>query len=81
MFDQDDYPVLLAGLGALALLVAWLPLAVKRLPLSLPILCVAIGAAIFRIPGVPLVLNPLGRTAIAEHMAELVVLISLMGPG
>ena len=33
---MDPYIVLLAGTGALILLVAWLPMALKELPLSLP---------------------------------------------
>jgi len=81
MDPLHDYAVLLAGLGALALLVAWLPLFIARLPLSMPILVVAIGAGLFSIPGVPLLLDPLAPQPAAEHLAELVVLISLMGAG
>lgn len=51
------------------------------LPLSLPILCVGLGMAVFSSPGVPVLLSPLSRTEAAEHLAELVVLISLMGAG
>lgn len=79
--DDFGYPILLAGLGALALLVAWLPLVLKTLPLSLPILCVGLGYAIFSIPNIPLLLDPLAPGGAAEHLAELVVLISLMGAG
>ena len=38
------------GAGLLIALVAWLPLALKRLPLSLPIICIVIGAGIFLLP-------------------------------
>ncbi|MCQ8241996.1 cation:proton antiporter [Rhizosaccharibacter radicis] len=75
------YAAVLAGLGALALLVAWLPLVLERLPLSLPILSVGIGAALFSIPGMPPAPNPLGQSHFAEELAEFCVLVSLMGAG
>jgi NhaP-type Na+/H+ or K+/H+ antiporter len=81
MLDPEFYPLLLAGVGALALLVAWLPLILRRLPLSLPILCVGLGAGLSSIPGVPAFPDPLAPSAFAEHLAELTVLISLMGAG
>jgi NhaP-type Na+/H+ or K+/H+ antiporter len=81
MLDPKFYPLLLAGLGALALLVAWLPLLVRRLPLSLPIMCVGLGAGLSVIPGVPALPDPLAQSGFAEHLAELTVLISLMGAG
>lgn len=40
----EPYILWLTGAGLLIALVAWLPLALKRLPLSLPIICIAIGA-------------------------------------
>ena len=48
-FTQAPEPYILAltGAGLLIALVAWLPLALKKLPLSLPIVCIAIGAALF----------------------------------
>lgn len=51
-------------------------------PLSLPIACVLIGAAIFGllpIPGPPP--DPVGNRAVTERLTELVVIISLMGAG
>lgn len=39
----DPYLLFLFGLGGVILLVAWLPLGLKRAPLSLAIVCVAIG--------------------------------------
>ena len=47
---MDSYILLLVGAGALILLVAWLPMALRELPLSLPMFCVAFGFAVFR-PG------------------------------
>lgn len=77
----EPYILVLTGLGVLIALVAWLPLALKRLPLSLPIVCIAIGAGIFsfnRIPFAPLPLNYLDFT---ERLTEFVVIIALMGAG
>lgn len=62
-------------------LVAWLPLALKRLPLTLPIICIAIGGAIFALPGVTLRPLPLDYPEIAERFTEFVVIIALMGAG
>ncbi|WP_240758979.1 cation:proton antiporter [Lichenicoccus roseus] len=75
------YPLALAAAGTLALMVAWLPLMLARLPLSLPILCVGLGAGLSLLPGMPRLPNPLGGSALAEHLAELCVLVSLMGAG
>jgi hypothetical protein len=46
----DPYILVLTGAGLLIALVAWLPLALRRLPLSLPIVCIGLGAAIFLLP-------------------------------
>lgn len=80
-WSPDPYIVLLTGMGFLIALVAWLPLAIKRLPLSLPIVCIALGAALFSIPqikGEPL---PLAHPEITERFTEFVVIIALMGAG
>lgn len=50
-------------------LVAWLPLALKRLPLSLPFICIALR---------PL---PICCPEITERFTEFVVIIALMGAG
>jgi hypothetical protein len=41
----DPYILTLTGFRRLTALVVWLPLVLKKLPLSLPILCTALGAA------------------------------------
>lgn len=63
------------------LLVSWAPVGLKRLPLTLAILCVAIGVVIFS-TGL-LSFNPDPRTwdTATERLTELVVIISLMGAG
>lgn len=77
----DPYILILTGAGFLIALVAWLPLALKRLPLSLPIVCIAIGAAIFLLPQVTLRPLPYRYPEITERFAEFVVIIALMGAG
>lgn len=77
----DPYILILTGTGLLIALVAWLPLALKRLPLSLPIVCIGIGAAIFLLPQVTLRPLPYRYPEITERFAEFVVIIALMGAG
>lgn len=77
----DAYILLLTGSGFLIALVAWLPLALRRLPLSLPVVCVALGAAIFSLPQVRLAPLPLDYPEITERFTEFVVIIALMGAG
>ncbi|MFC4175171.1 cation:proton antiporter [Microvirga sp. GCM10011540] len=79
---MDPYIVVLAGFGAVVLLTAWLPMLLKELPLSLPIFCVALGAVIFSIPGVPGVApHPRDHPELTERLTEFVVIIALMGAG
>lgn len=79
--EPDPYILILTGAGILIALVAWLPLALKQLPLSLPIICIAIGAAIFALPQVTLAPLPVNFPEITERLAEFVVIIALMGAG
>ena len=75
----DLYPVILIGFGALVLLTAWLPMVLKEAPLSLPVVCVAIGAIVFALPLDINPPDPAASLAIVERFTELVILISLMG--
>lgn len=77
----NPYLLWLTGAGLLIALVAWLPLALRRLPLSLPIICIAIGAALFASPAAPLRPLPLLYPLVTERLSEFVVLIALMGAG
>lgn len=77
----EPYILWLTGAGVLIALVAWLPLALKRLPLSLPIICIGIGAALFSLPAVTLRPLPLDYPQITERLTEFVVIIALMGAG
>ena len=77
----DPYILVLTALGLLIALVAWLPLALRRLPLSLPIVCVLLGAGLFSLPGVTLQPLPARIPEIAERVSEFVVISALMGAG
>lgn len=82
MPPPDVYIPLLACLGALMLFVAWLPMVLKEMPLSLPIVCVAIGAAAFGLfPSLGGAATPLEFPALTERLTELVVLVALTGAG
>jgi NhaP-type Na+/H+ or K+/H+ antiporter len=79
---MDSYVVVLALFGALVLLTAWLPMVLKEAPLSLPIVCVVIGAVLFSLPVTPGPLpNPPDHPKLTERLTELVVIIALMGAG
>ncbi|MET0239756.1 MAG: sodium:proton antiporter [Sphingobium sp.] len=77
----DPYILMLTGFGLLTALVVWLPLVLKKLPLSLPILCIALGAALFSLPQITLRPLPLLYPEITERFTEFVVIIALMGAG
>ena len=73
--------LVLTGTGFLIALVAWLPLALQRLPLSLPIVCIGLGLALFSVPQVGPAPLPLAYPEITERLTEFVVIIALMGAG
>lgn len=79
---MDIYIITLTVLGFVVLLTAWLPMAFRRLPLSLPIACLAIGALLALSP-FPLLprFNPLEDRQFTERMTEIVVIVALMGAG
>lgn len=78
----EYYLPMMFGVGAMILFVAWAPIFLKRLPLSLPIICVGIGFAIFSFPPfsswAP---HPDNTPVLVEKAAELIVIVSLMGGG
>lgn len=79
---MDPHLPLLAGFGALVLLTAWLPMVLRELPLSLPVVCVGLGAALALGFGPPAtLLHPLNYPAVTERMTEAVILVALMGAG
>ncbi|HEY0124495.1 MAG TPA: sodium:proton antiporter [Rhizobium sp.] len=79
---MDAYLVTLAALGAVILFTAWLPMVLHRLPLSLPIVCIAFGVLLAWSPFSPLPgYNPLENRYLTERLTELVVIVALMGAG
>jgi NhaP-type Na+/H+ or K+/H+ antiporter len=75
------YIVALTGFGLLTALVVWLPLVLRKLPLSLPIVCIALGAALFSLPQLALKPLPMLYPQVTERFTEFVVIIALMGAG
>lgn len=77
---MEPYILILVGIGLLVLLVAWLPMLLRELPLSLPIVCVGIGYGVFTIAhgDEP---HPLRYPEIAERLTEMLVIVSLTGCG
>lgn len=79
---MEIYILLLAVFGAVVLLTAWLPMLLKELPLSLPIVCIVIGMLLVWSPLFPLIAaNPLENRLVTERLTEFVVIVSLMGAG
>lgn len=77
---MSSYIVALVCVGFLILLVAWLPMLLKELPLSLPIVCVAFGFLVFQLAGLESP-DPLEFPEATERLTELIVLVALMGAG
>ena len=77
----DAYILFLTGAGVLIALVAWLPLLLRRAPLSLPIICIGLGAAISLTPRIGIAPLPFAYPEITERLTEFVVIIALMGAG
>ena len=74
--------ILVMGLGLWGAVALEAPL--KRVPLSLPMVYVALGWALFSLPlGLPR-LDPVGvglHTTVAEYLTEFIVIVSLVGAG
>lgn len=78
---QSSTLIVILALGTIVLLTAWLPLMLRSLPLSLPILAVAFGY--FAIPSTWI--STWSSTALdggaLEHVTEFIILVALMGAG
>lgn len=81
ILDVDPYIAFLLGLGALILLVSWAPVGLKRVPMSLAILCVILGAVLFGAGLLDFRPDPRAWDTVTERLVELVVIVSLMGAG
>ncbi|UAK25718.1 cation:proton antiporter [Sphingomonas nostoxanthinifaciens] len=80
MTDPHHLVLLLIG-GGLVLLVSWLPLVLKSVPLSVPIVCVALGYAASFVPLLHVRLDAAATLDAAEKIGEAVMLLALMGAG
>lgn len=81
ILNIDPYVAFLLGLGALILLVSWAPIGLKRMPMSLAILCVSLGVAFFGFGLLDFRPDPRTWDTVTERLVELVVIVSLMGAG
>jgi sodium/hydrogen antiporter len=77
----DPYDFFLIALGAAILLAAALPRVVHRRPLSIPIVQLGLGAVVYLLVDALEKPNPLRDDALAERLAEFVVIISLTSAG
>ncbi len=78
---MDTYELALMLVGLALLGAAWVPHLAKLHPLTFPILYVALGAVLFALP-LPLPpADPVRFPLIAERLAELTVLVALVGAG
>jgi sodium/hydrogen antiporter len=77
----DAYEVGLTALGVAALVAAWVPTYLHRRPLSLPVVLLALGAAVFVLPLGLDSPDPTQHVELVERVTELGVLVSLMGVG
>ena len=79
---MDTHIILLILFGAITLITAWVPMLLKNQPLSLPIICIAIGMALGLSPMLQtLPANPLESLTLTKYMTEFVVIVALMGAG
>ncbi|WP_245995577.1 hypothetical protein [Luteococcus japonicus] len=66
--------------GAALLLAVVLPAALRRLPLSAPMVLVLVGLVLGLLPGLPdWWVDPTAHQAVTEHLTELCILVALMG--
>lgn len=78
---MDSYPIILALLGVALLGAAWLPHVVANQPISFPILYVAVGVLLYSLP-LPLPNpDPIRYSKIAERLAEVALVLSLLSAG
>lgn len=70
---------LVAGLALMV--AAVLPAALARLPISAPIVLVTLGALVGAVPMRERWADPMAHTVFVTHLAEICVLVSLVGVG
>lgn len=78
---MDPYRLTILLVGLTLLGAVWLPHALKRQPLTFPIVYIALGAALYALP-LPLPpADPVRHRVVTEHLAELTVIVALLGAG
>jgi NhaP-type Na+/H+ or K+/H+ antiporter len=77
----ETYFVSLVIVGIAIFAAVLLPRLLMEQPLSLPIIYVIAGFVLFSLPHGVASPDPIGSPAIAEHLTELVVIVSLIGAG
>jgi len=80
-FAIETSTLIALAAGLVIVLTAWLPLVLRRAPLSLPIIAIALGYMLFSWRGFEPVVEPFMQRPAVEHLSETVVLIALMGTG
>ncbi len=75
----DRYELALAIAGLVALIAAWLPAYTDKRPISLPVVLLALGAAIFAVPLGFVEPDLLTHLKVVERVTEFAVIIALMG--
>ena len=81
MSAPTPYILFLVALGIIILLVSWAPKGLKAVPLSLAMICVALGFGVFSLGWLNFNPDPRTYDTLTERLTELVVIISLMGAG
>ncbi|MFB9670773.1 cation:proton antiporter [Microlunatus capsulatus] len=77
----DNPGLLFAALGLAAFAAALLPRLLGRVPVSMPMVFLGLGALVFwLVPELPTP-DPLAHPAVTTHLTEVCVLVSLMGAG
>ncbi|SES45223.1 cation:proton antiporter [Actinokineospora terrae] len=74
-------PIVYAVAGIATLVAAVLPRVLARVPVSMPMVFLAAGAAVFGIFGSLPAPDPVAHGSVARHVTELCVVTSLMGAG
>jgi sodium/hydrogen antiporter len=81
-FSPEPHEFLLLVLGVVMLLSAWLPRVLVGRAVSFPIIYILAGALLFALPlGLMPSVDPLEHGELTERLAELAVIVSLMGAG
>lgn len=77
---MESHIFFLGGFGLLILLVAWFPIFIRNLPLTLPIICLMTGFGAFTLLG-ETGLNPQDYPKTMSLLLELTIIVSLAGAG